>query len=273
MTSANEAHGHQLDNLLDQLWRQYVNDNPQAAAIHQLLADRGEKVENDHIAFRTFDDERINLAVLASSFERLGYRACGDYAFPEKKLNAKHYEHADKARPRVFISELKLAEVSPEARRVIGKLIDAAPANVFLGDDLPMVGRPWPVSWADYETLAAESEYAAWLAAFGFRANHFTVAAHALKSFASLAELNTSLQGAGFELNAAGGLIKGSPDEGLEQSSTRAAPANVAFSGGVHEIPCCYYEFAWRHPDAAGRLFSGFIAKSANRIFESTDRS
>jgi hypothetical protein len=41
---------------------------------------------------------------------------------------------------------------------------------------------------------------------------------------------------------------------------------------GLKEIPACYYEFAKRYPDADGKLYSGFIAKSADKIFESTDK-
>jgi len=36
-----------------------------AENIHGLFTDRGGKVINDHIAFRTFDDKRINIDVLA----------------------------------------------------------------------------------------------------------------------------------------------------------------------------------------------------------------
>jgi len=39
----------------------------------------------------------------------------------------------------------------------------------------------------------------------------------------------------------------------------------------VHEIPSCYYEFARRYEDKNGELYGGFIAKSADKIFESTD--
>ena len=48
----------------------------------------------------------------------------------------------------------------------------------------------------------------------------------------------------------------------------------MEFAGGErHVIPTCYYEFALRHRDADGRLYEGFVAKSADRIFESTHRS
>ncbi len=68
---------------------------------------------NDHVAFRTFDDARVNIEVLAKPFIEAGYIECGEYTFEEKKLYAKHFEHAtDKNAPRVFISQLKTAEFS-----------------------------------------------------------------------------------------------------------------------------------------------------------------
>ena len=41
---------------------------------------------------------------------------------------------------------------------------------------------------------------------------------------------------------------------------------------GAHSIPCCYYEFAKRYTQADGKLFRGFVAQSADKIFESTKR-
>jgi hypothetical protein len=123
-----------------------------------------------------------------------------------------------------------------------------------------------------YETLRRESEYAAWLAAFGFRANHFTVDVNALKTFESLGELNRFLKDQGHRLNTSGGEIKGSPEDLLEQSSTLAGEVEVRFSDGRKRIPACYYEFARRYPGPDGKLFTGFVAKSADKIFQSTDR-
>ena len=59
----------------------------------------------------------------------------------------------------------------------------------------------------------------------------------------------------------------------LEQSSTIADRVPWRFAdGSVREIPSCYYEFALRHPDPdTGELYQGFVAASADRIFESTD--
>ena len=119
--------------------------------------------------------------------------------------------------------------------------------------------------------LRSESEYAAWVYVYGFRANHFTVSINALKKYDTIEKVNQLLKDNGFLLNDAGGEIKGTPSELLEQSSTRAGILPVTFQEGIFEIPSCYYEFARRYPDSAGKLYSGFIAKSADKIFESTD--
>jgi len=58
----------------------------------------------------------------------------------------------------------------------------------------------------------------------------------------------------------------------LEQSATLAAPVDVEFSDGVRRIPGCYYEFARRYPLPNGTLYTGFVERSADKIFESTDR-
>ena len=110
------------------------------------------------------------------------------------------------------------------------------------------------------------------MAAFGFRANHFTVLVNALATFDGLESFNAYLKQAGYQLNASGGEIKGSPEVCLEQSSTLADQVSVDFSDSVQTIPGCYYEFARRYPLPDGSLFGGFVARSADKIFESTNR-
>jgi hypothetical protein len=79
------------------------------------------------------------------------------------------------------------------------------------------------------------------------------------------------LKNNGFLINDSGGEIKGTPAELLEQSSIKSGIIPVEFTEGTFEIPGCYYEFARRYPDESGQLYSGFIAKSADKIFESTN--
>ncbi len=264
--------GTTIQPLLDRMWADYVNLNPMARRIHELLSQRGETVVNDHIALRTFDRPAVDIDVLAQPFVAAGYAARGVYEFPAKKLVARHFEAEEPSLPKIFISQIRVAALPPPAVDVIDTLLLSMDPRLAARPDLCVAGRPWPLSFAQYETLAAASDYAAWVAAFGFRPNHFTVSVNDLGSVASLAELNEILKGSGFELNSSGGEIKGSPSELLEQSSTIANLVDVPFSDGMHRIPACYYEFARRYPDRDGRLYPGFIAASADKIFESTAR-
>jgi len=263
-----------LDDLLSRLWDDYVRLNPHALKVRRLLEGRGERVVNDHIALRTFDDPRVNEQVLGRAFTKLGYEPRESYEFPAKKLLARHYEHPQPGRPLVFISELRLGEMPNWLADVARKLVDQVPTGLTDRWDFPVAGRPWKLDFATYQKLADASEYAGWLAAHGFRANHFTVLVNELKTFDSLAALNVFLEGSDFALNASGGKIKGTPAEYLEQSSTLAQEVEVEFTDGKRVVPGCYYEFARRYPlpGASGELFRGFIAKSADKIFESTDR-
>ena len=260
-----------LDNLFEKLWQQYSAVNVQAGKIHSLLKERGEAVVNDHIALRTFGSEKVGIDVLAKAFVDCGYVKKGSYEFEQKKLRAVHFEK--NGYPRVFISELKLEEFSEEFQEKLNELLEAVAAEKCQQKDFSCGGRLWPmISYELYEELRRESEYAAWLAVFGFVANHFTISVNALNSFENLAQLNAFIKEKGFVLNSAGGEIKGSADVYLAQSSTLAAEVEVEFTDGKHKVPCCYYEFAERFPMANGELFSGFIASSADKIFESTDR-
>ena len=259
--------------IFDSLWKEYAERTPSAQKINELLIRKGNKICNDHVAFRTFDDPRVNIDVLAKPFLAAGYVACGDYTFVAKKLYAKHYEHAtDKDLPRVFISQLKVAEFSTELQVEVKKMIDAIPEKELNAGQLVFRGRLWEQpSFEVYEKLQAETEYAAWLYVNGFCSNHFTVDVNKLDTFRSLQEVNEFLKENGFKMNTSGGEIKGTPAQFLEQSSVLADRIPVGFKETTEEITSCYYEFAFRHAMESGELFSGFVAGSADKIFESTD--
>jgi hypothetical protein len=257
--------------LLDALWRDYTALTPQAARIHALFAARGETIVNDHVALRTYARPGIDLAALARPFLARGWEPRDDYRFADKHLRARYYLHPDARLPKVFISELIVEELSREAAAVIDALVAQLPAGFGDRDDLPYAGRPWPIAHTTYTALLAESEYAAWVAAFGFRVNHFTVDVGRLRTLDGLDAVNALVSGAGFELNREGGLVKGSPADRLEQSSTRADAVDVTFADGVFRVPSCYYEFAKRYPLPSGELFQGFVPASADKLFHSTD--
>ena len=257
--------------LLDTLWRDYTATTPQAARIHRLLADRGEVVRNDHVALRTYGLAGLDIAALARPFEALGWQPRDRYRFDDKHLVARYWQHADPALPKIFISELCVAELSPAVQQIIDRLIAQLPAGFAARHDLAWAGRPWRLRRAEYDSLLHVSEYAAWVAAFGLRVNHFTVDVRALATFPDLAALCTFLKEHGFAMNESGGLVKGTPAERLEQASTLADRVAVAFDDGEALIPSCYYEFAKRYALPSGELFHGFVPASADKIFESTD--
>ena len=262
----------QVNQFLLKMWADYSQLNPQASNIYNLLTQNGEAIINDHIALRTFNHPRLGIKSLALPFEKMGYKACGEYFFKEKKLYAQHFEHQNLDLPKIFISELELQKVSPYIQEITNACIDQVSDVAIQDNNFSFSGRHWNINHATYLKLAEESEYASWVYAFGFRPNHFTVSVNHLKHFSDLIKLNDYLKANGFKLNTSGGEIKGTPAELLEQSSTMAGAIQWQFADGVYSIPACYYEFAKRYPMPNGELYSGFIAKSADKIFESTNR-
>jgi len=262
-----------LEQIFEKLWETYTSQNPDVQKVYDLFVREGERVVNDHIAFRTFDDPRINIDVLARPFLANGYVEKGSYNFEEKKLFARHYEHkTDPEAPRVFISELLTGHFSPFLRETVTRAIDQISVVNMDADGIIFSGRLWQKpSFEVYNKLKEESEYAAWVYVFGFCANHFTVSVNHLKKHDSVEKVNSLLKDNGFLINDSGGEIKGTPQELLEQSSIKSGIIKMDFMEGNFSIPGCYYEFARRYPDTNGKLYSGFIAKSADKIFESTN--
>jgi len=259
--------------LLNDLWLQYCHDTPKVKQIHDWFLEKEGEVINDHIALRTFNDPRVNIDILSKPFLEAGFVEGGEYTFPVKKLFAKHFEHKDASYPRIFISELHTEKFSQGLQTQATKIVDAIPESLL--NDVPTLltsGVSWaPIQHEIYQQLLSESEYAAWLYAFGFRANHFTVSVNHLKSLPTIQAVNDFLTQKGIALNTSGGAVKGTPDDLLEQSSTKAFPVDVNFEEGRFEIPLAYYEFALRYPKPDGELYGGFVAASADKIFESTD--
>jgi hypothetical protein len=259
-----------LDEFLTHAWKSYSELTPDAPLIHSLLELRGETTLNDHVAFRTFDLPGLSRLELGRVFEAWGYRDSGEELdFPEKKLKASYWLHPDQSKPKIFVSELLTAKVSSTLQSWIRDI--AKPARKLSPEFF--LEKSWnPPTHSDYERFYEESEYAAWTAAFGIRVNHFTVLVNSLKTFDSLQALNAFLLENGIVLNASGGLVKGTPQELLEQSSTQARKVPHRFADRTAPVMGCYYEFARRYPLPGTRngFFQGFLPKSADKIFEST---
>lgn len=289
-----------LDAVLTGLMRRYSERVPDVQNIVRAMIDAQiiqspDEIENDHIAFRTMGVPNLGLASFEKIFTHYGYEKRDEFNFIEKKLTAFWYSPPageNQNLPRIFVSELRVDELSEEARRIIRTYTDTItsdPVNALDLDDAGAVDRflhqpLWRTpTLADYQTLLAESEYAAWVIYNRYYLNHFTISVHNLKpGYNTIDAFVAFLADRGFRLNSAGGTIKVSPDGGLRQASTVAQMIDAEFAGGdVFRIAGSYVEFAERRvlpefqhvpADQVGRQHrrEGFETGNADKIFEST---
>lgn len=263
----------QIEAFFDELWKSYTAVAPQAERIRSEFQSLGETVVNDHVAFRTLGVESIGITQLETHLIDLGYTRFEPYEFPAKKLRAFGYLPPDPLLPRVFLSELKIEQLSTEAAAVLQRCASQVPADAIAQPTIMWSRRLWDaVTIEEYELLVSESEYAAWFATLGFLANHFTISVNHLAKHPEVEDVLRVVEGLGFGVNDSGGRVKGSPEQLLEQGSTIADQMQLEFAGGqTRLVPTCYYEFAKRYTTPDGELFNGFVASSADKIFESTD--
>lgn len=290
-----------LDTILDGLLTRYKQRVPDVQRVADSLQAQGliqssDDIENDHIAFRTMGVPQLGIASLEKLFLHCGYQRRDPYSFEAKRLNAFWYSPPKPEYPRIFISELRVDDLSPDAQLRIKSytdevasdpvddldLNDGAAVDQFLHS--PLWRTP---TWSDYQALSAESEYAGWVIFNRYYLNHFTISVHNLPApFNTIERLNQFLEENGFRLNDSGSKTKTSPDGLLVQSSTVAQMVDAEFADGhggteTHSIPGSYVEFAERRvlpqfahlePSEVKREHrrEGFEASNADKIFEST---
>jgi hypothetical protein len=301
MTTATPGQLATLTTILDGLMRRYTERVPDvgrviACMVRDGLIARASDIENDHIAFRTMGVPQLGIRSLEKVFLHCGFERRDAYKFEGKKLDAFWYSPPQPIFPRIFISELRVADLSAEAQGIIRSYTDEVRSDpvdqINLDDGLAVddfLHRPlWRTpTWSDYKRLAEESEYAAWVIYNRYYLNHFTVSVHNLPTgYNTIAEYNAYLENNNFKLNNAGGKAKTSPDGLLIQSSTVAEMVAAEFSDGAggtvnQQISGSYVEFAERRvlPQFAHLPASsirrehrrdGFEANNADKIFEST---
>lgn len=288
-----------LDAVLNGLMSRYQQRVPDVQGIIGAMLDAHiiqspTDIENDHIAFRTMGVPHLGLFSFEKIFLHYGYEKRDEYNFAEKKLTAFWYSppRTGKNYPRIFVSELRVDELSTPVQAVIHKYTDTVtsdPVDALDLDDAAAVDQflhqpLWQTpTLDDYLTLLNESEYAAWVIYNRYYLNHFTISVHNLKpAYNTIDGFVNFLKERGFRLNSAGGVIKVSPDGGLRQASTVAQLIDADFADGkTHRIAGSYVEFAERRvlPQFAslpaadiGRQHrrEGFEATNADKIFEST---
>ncbi|CAL5355122.1 unnamed protein product [Camellia sinensis] len=277
----------------------YLNKNPTAKAI----LERVHSVDNnqicyDHLAFRTFGVNGYGIGSMANFFLDFGYTQREELRFPAKKLKALWFSPpslpvsdggsgVNGPLPRIFISELLVDQMSPQAQEIIRKYTEISGRgnkHAALASALGSLTWEKPL-YSEFQQLARESEYAAWTLVNGYAVNHVTISTHHLKSqLGNIKSVNQFIEESGFKLNSEGGVLKVSPDGMLLQSSTVADSVSFCFSDGITEsVPCSYIEFAERLilpqfknlPEKEVREFhrrDGFEVGSADKIFESTSK-
>ncbi len=283
--------------VMDGLMRRYSERVPDVKKITAAMTAAGfiaspEDIENDHVAFRTMGVKNLGIRSFEKIFTYYGYVKKDYFHFEGKKLNAYWYAPPEPGFPRIFVSELRVDDLSENAQKIIRNYTDEVtsdPADHLNLDDPyavdaflhhPLWSTP---SWEEYETLQKESEYAAWVIYNRYYLNHYTISVHNLPAgHGDIYRFNAFLESIGILLNDAGGKVKVSPDGGLLQSSTVAQMIEATFSdGSKHMISGSYVEFAERKilpefqhlpPSEIKREHrrEGFETGNADKIFEST---
>ena len=118
-----------LQSVLDGLMHRYQERVPDVENILQTMVEEEvisspDDIQNDHIAFRTMGVEHLGIGSLEKIFLHYGYERRDPYDFPTKKLNAYWYSPPEPHFPRIFISELRVEELSEEAQRLIHSYTD-----------------------------------------------------------------------------------------------------------------------------------------------------
>ncbi len=283
--------------ILESLFETYSNRVPDVKKITNALVKNKiirnqNDIINDHVAFRTMGVKNLGINSLEKIFLNHGYVKRDNYSFKLKKLNAYWYSHEEKNMPRIFISELKVDELSEESKKIINKYTNQVTKDPVDELDLDNVkeiigflSKPlWSLpSLVDFNNLINESEYASWVIYNRYYLNHYTISVHELNTnYNTLKKFNKFLDKLNIKLNDSGGIIKKSKDGLLLQSSTIANKVEATFlNNETSLISGSYVEFAER------KVFSefkniplediqlkhrrdGFEASNADKIFEST---
>ena len=286
-----------IHKILQSLFETYSERVPDVKKITNALIKKNiiksqHDIINDHIAFRTMGVKNLGIKSFEKIFLHHGYSKRDFYSFEKKKLNAFWYSHPEKNMPRIFISELRVNELSEKAQQIIFKYthkICSDPVDSLNLDDSNEVSKflsspLWNLpTLLDYNLLLKESEYASWVIYNRYYLNHYTISVHELcNEYNTLKKFNKLVEDLGIILNDSGGVIKKSRDGLLLQSSSVANKIKAKFANNEKKwISGSYVEFAERKilPEfqSVQEKFikqehrrDGFETSNADKIFEST---
>ena len=282
--------------VLESLFETYSKRVPDVTKITEAMVSNNivsnqSEIINDHIAFRTMGVKHLGIKSFEKIFLKHGYKKRDFYSFKEKKLNAYWYSHSEKNMPRIFISELKVDELSKDAQKIIKQYTNQVKNdpvdNIDLNNSDEIINFLTNPLWTlpslfHYNELLKETEYGSWVIYNRYYLNHYTISVHELKEkYNTLEDFNKFLNSIGVKLNDSGGVIKKSKDGFLLQSSSVANKVNAHFKEGMSLISGSYVEFAERKilPEFINLDLNkinsthrrdGFETSNADKIFEST---
>ena len=118
-----------IHKILKSLFETYSERVPDVKKITDALIKKNiiksqHDIINDHIAFRTMGVKNLGIKSFEKIFLHHGYTKRDFYSFEKKKLNAFWYSHSQKNMPRIFISELRVNELSKKTQQIIYKYTD-----------------------------------------------------------------------------------------------------------------------------------------------------
>lgn len=291
--------------LIDQLWRDYISRVSYAKKYVELVFEKGGKVVNDHIAFRTFNthtgEQPEGIRAIKHLLNYLEYHPVEKYTFTKKKLTAIHFEHPDPMFPKIFVSQLEVDQLPVWAQQIIhDTVVDTEYiisdrslgllsllqkegqipkiASDSLVDDLAQYfRRPWRAPRKDDVIKINDvSQYAAWTLLHGNSVNHFTafINYQDVKDWPDLESTCAGLAAAGVPMKDS---IEGAKGSKLQQSATQAVKEDVEVMGEEEAETIrwtyAYYELAERgyiEENGNRKLFSGFLGEQATNLFDMT---
>jgi hypothetical protein len=291
--------------LFDTLWDQYCDRVEYVRTYAKVVAEAGGQFVNDHIALRTFACQQPTTGIVSLSriFEALGYQAANCYQFTNKHLGAIHFQHPHPDFPKIFISELKVWELAPEAQEMVSGSLAShrEPLSNSMLSSLQGIGQhdvdepqlmdqlvnwfiqlPWAIpDKQDVLAVNEISQYAAWVLVHGYNVNHFTslINSHGVVALDDIEKTIDALKAAQVPMKAE---IEGARGSKLRQSATEAVviDVDVCESGQPSKMPWtyAYFELAERgevaDPDTGKRhRFEGFLGPQATQLFEMTKKS